>query len=139
MSFNFEDYNFELKDKGHKYITAETKLYIGLSEIKNFKCKSLVYLPTKTIEQPYMYLFIDSNKIYDYLLRLDKSRLNIKSTLPDNIVLHMKSVRIKEGYFDITGTKKGYILVHFPKFTFKHTMSSPMQCKKITFRISDSE
>lgn len=139
MSFNVEDYSLQLKGNRNQYITAESKLYIGLSEIKNFKCNTLVYLPTKAIKQPYMYLFIDNYKIYDYLLRLDKFRLNIQATLPDNTLLHMKNLRIKEGHFDVTGIKKGYLLVHFPKFTFKYITNTPIKCNKITFRISDSE
>jgi len=139
MSLNFEDYNIHIEAENNQYIITESKLFIGLREIKNFQCKALVYLPTKVIEQPHMYLFIDSYKMYNYLLKLHKFKLNIKSTLPKNEVLYMKNLRVKEGNFDISGTQKGYILVHFPKFAFKYTTNIPIKCNKITFRISDSE
>jgi len=80
-TFNLDDYNLNLEIDKSQYITSNVNVYIGRREIKEFRSSALLYLPTKGVKQPHIYILIDNYKIMDSLTKLQKYKLDIVSDI----------------------------------------------------------
>lgn len=135
MKFNIAEYNILLRLDQDKYEYANANIIINGRSFH--ECNTLVYIPSKPAMSIHSYLFIDNYKIYNYLVGIThKVQIGLEILLPDGKILNMRNVMIDEGKF----SQKGYLLIHFPKFTFWYYKDNLVnECNKFTFKISDSE
>jgi len=131
----FSEYKLELDHALEDYMQVEVNVFYGLKEIKDFKCKALIWLPKKPNFEPCVYLLLDRYKVYEALKALNKISLSVT----DTTMLQLKNLRVTAGNFDITGSKKGYVKLHHASFIVTYSLPRNEQTKKFTFKITDSE
>ncbi|MDD3591542.1 MAG: hypothetical protein PHO65_02785 [Sulfurovum sp.] len=132
------EYNIDLEHALEDYLVVDANIFYGVNEIKDFKSKALIWLPTNPNHQPYVYLLLDEYRVYKALTTLSRISLKV-SSFSDKTLLILKNLRLTDGDFDVTGTGKGYLKLHHPRFIVEYPLFHKQQSKKFTFKISDSE